>query len=130
MRRYSFFKSAKLEVISILKMIKDHNSSMLRGIFYHLLYLFMYPFMRGKRIWLFQDRVDIADDNAKHLFSYAIKQDDDIKKYYVISKDCDDFSEMKKIDKNIVPLRSFKNRFLYLFAEKIICHGCIYQHRQ
>lgn len=117
---YSFIKSAKLEIISILKMNKDHNSSLWRGIFYHLLFLFLYPFMRNKRIWLFQDRVDIADDNAKHLFSYAIKQDDGIKKYYVISKDCDDFAEMKKIDKNIVPLGSFKNRFLYMFAEKMI----------
>lgn len=117
---YSFVKSLKLEVISILKMIKDHNSSMILGIFYHLLYLFLYPFMRGKRIWLFQDRVDIADDNAKHLFEYAIKQDDDIKKYYVIKNDCDDFKMMKGIDKNIVPLGSFKNKFLYLFAEKMI----------
>ena len=117
---YSFFESLKLEVISILKMIKDHNSSMWSGIFYHLLYLFMYPFMRGKRIWLFQDRVDIADDNAKHLFSYAVKQEDNIKKYFVISKDCEDFAEMKKIDNNIVPLGSFKNKFLYLFAEKMI----------
>lgn len=117
---YSFVKSAKLEVISILKMIKDHNGSTLPGIFYHLLYLFLYPFMRNKRIWLFQDRVDIADDNAKHLFRYAVKQDDDIKKYFVIRKDCEDFNEMKKIDKNIVPLGSFKNKFLYLFAEKMI----------
>lgn len=117
---YSFIKSAKLEAISILKMVKDHNSSMWGGIFYHLLYLFMYPFMRNKRIWLFQDRVDIADDNAKHLFRYAIEQDDDIEKYYVISKDCDDFAVMKEIDNNIVPLGSFKNKFLYLFAEKMI----------
>lgn len=76
--------------------------------------------MRNKRIWLFQDRVDVADDNAKHLFRYAVKQDDDIKKYFVISKDCEDFDEMKKIDSNIVPLRSFKHKFLYLFAEKVI----------
>lgn len=117
---YSFAKSAKLEMVSMMKMIKDFNSSTLPGIFFHLLYLFLYPFMRNKRIWLFQDRVDIADDNAKHLFEYAIKQDDEIEKYFVISRDCEDFNEMKKIDSNIVPLGSFKNKFLYLFAEKMI----------
>ena len=117
---YSFVKSAKLEAVSIMKMIKDHNESMLPGIFYHLLYLFLYPFMRNRRIWIFQDRVDIADDNAKHLFRYAVNQDDDIRKYYVISKDCEDFKVMKQIDKNIVPLGSFKNKFLYMFAEKMI----------
>lgn len=117
---YSFIKSAKLEVISILKMIKDHNNSMFSGIFYHLIFLFMYPFMRNKRIWLFQDRINVADDNAKHLFNYAVNQNDDIKKFFIINKNCDDFIQMKKIDKNIVNHGSFKNKFLYLFAEKMI----------
>ena len=117
---YSFATSLKLDFISILKMIKDCNSSTLPAIFYHLLYLFTYPFMRNRRIWLFQDRVDLADDNAKHLFEYAVRQDDDIEKYFVISRDCEDFDKMKEIDENIVPLGSFKNKFLYLFAEKMI----------
>lgn len=117
---YSFIKALKLEIVSILKIIKDHGPTMASAIFYHLLYLVMYPFMRNRRIWIFQDRVDIADDNAKHLFEYAIKQDDEIEKYYVINRNCDDFSMMKKIDDNIVPRGSFKNKFLYLFAEKII----------
>lgn len=117
---YSFTKALKLEFISILKIIKDHNSSMIQALLFHLIYLFLYPFMKNKRIWIFQDRVDSCDDNAMHLFKYAIKQDDDIEKYYVISKDCEDFNKMKKIDKNIVPIDSFKNKFIYLFAEKII----------
>ena len=117
---YSFGKCAKLEAVSILKTIKDHNTSTLSAIFYHLMYLFLYPFMRNRRIWLFQDRVDIADDNAKHLFRYAVNQDDDIEKYFVISRNCEDYGEMKKINKNIVALGSFKNKFLYLFAEKMI----------
>ena len=120
LQKYSFAKSAQLEVISLLKMIKDHNYMMFSGIFYHLLYLFLYPFMRNKRIWLFQDRKDIADDNAKYLFQYAVKKDDGIKKYFVISKDCDDFEKMKKVDKNMVARGSLKNKFLYLFAEKMI----------
>ncbi len=117
---YSFAKSLKLEIISILKMIKDHNSSTLPAIFYHLLFLFAYPFMKNKRIWLFQDRVDVADDNAKHLFEYAIGQDDNIKKYYVISGECEDFKMMKRISDDIIRLGSFKNKFYYMFCEKII----------
>lgn len=119
-RKYSFLKSLSLEIIFILKMIKDHNHETLPAICYHLIFLFFYPFMRNRRIWLFQDRVDLADDNAKHLFEYAIKQNDGIEKYFIISKDCDDFNKMKSIDENIVPLGSFKNKFLYLFAEKMI----------
>lgn len=117
---YSFNAILKLEVISILKLIKDHNIDSIRSIFWHLIFLFFYPSQRHKRIWIFQDRVDIADDNAKHLFKHALTRDDEIKKYYVISKNCEDFNVMKKIDKNIVPIDSFKNKFLYMFAEKII----------
>ena len=120
LREYSFLKALILEIISILKMIKDHNYLSVSGIVFHLIYLFLYPFMKNKRIWLFQDRLDSCDDNAMHLFRYAIKQDDDIEKYYVIKKDCDDFLKMKKIDMNIIPLSSFKHKFLYLFSEKII----------
>ena len=117
---YSFFKMLKLEVISILKIIKDHNSSMLKGILFHLIFLFFYPLYKNKRIWLFQDRLDNCDDNANHLFQYAIRQNDDIDKYYVIRKDCSDFRKMKEIDGNIIPHASFKHKLLYLFAEKII----------
>lgn len=119
-QKYSFIKSCKLELISILKMIKDHNSSTLPAIFYHLLFLFAFPLMRNKRIWLFQDRVDEADDNAKHLFEYAIQQEDNIEKYFIISKDCEDYGKMKHLNSNIIPLGSFKNKFLYLFADKMI----------
>ena len=93
---------------------------MLKGILFHLIFLFFYPLYKNKRIWLFQDRLDNCDDNANHLFQYAIRQNDDIDKYYVIRKDCSDFRKMKEIDGNIIPHASFKHKLLYLFAEKII----------
>ena len=76
--------------------------------------------MKNKKIWLFQDKPDVADDNAKHLFSYAIKQKDDIKKYFIVEKDSNSYNEMLKIDKHIVPFDSFKRKILYVFAEKVI----------
>ena len=120
LKPYSFCLMFKLEVISILKLIKDHNYDSITSIFWHIIFLLFYPSQRHKRIWIFQDRVDIADDNAKHLFIHALKQDDDIEKYFVISKDCDDFKIMKEIDDNIIPIDSFKNKFIYMFAEKIV----------
>lgn len=116
---YSFNAIFKLEVISILKLIKNFNSDSIRSIFWHIIFLLFYPSQRHKRIWLFQGREDIEDDNAKQLFEYSIKQDDEIKKYYISSKH-DDYKTMKSIDKNIVIINSFRNKFLYLFAEKII----------
>ena len=84
-----------------------------------LAFLIFYPIMRKKRIFLFMDRIDSADDNAEHLFKYAASQKDDIKKYFVLSKGNDDYSRVSKFGK-IVKFNSFKHRLLYLFADKVI----------
>jgi hypothetical protein len=65
------------------------------------------------------DRPDIADDNGMHLFKYAVKQDPEIKKYFIINKNSRDYPEMKKIG-NVLPFQSLKHRYLTLFAENII----------
>ena len=43
--------------------------------------------MKNKRIWIFSDRPQFADDNAKHLFKYAINQNDNVKKYFAVNED-------------------------------------------
>ncbi|MCY8379115.1 CDP-glycerol glycerophosphotransferase family protein [Bacillus haynesii] len=83
------------------------------------LYHTIKPFYKNRRIWLFIDRPERADDNAEHLFKYALKQNDGIEKYYIIKKTSPDFERMKKYG-NIVEFGSNKHRLLYLFAEKII----------
>ena len=84
-----------------------------------LAFLLFYPIMRNKKIYLFMDRIDSADDNAEHLFKYASQQKDDIKKYFVLSKGNDDYKRVSKFGK-IVKFNSFKHRLLYLFADKVI----------
>ena len=115
---YSYVKLVKVSFKSIINLI--NSRSFLFMIPYILIYLFLYPFMMNKEIWIFEDRPSVADDNARHLFSYAVKQNDNIKKYYVVDKNSQYFDEMLEIDKNIVPFRSFKHKVLYLFADKII----------
>lgn len=75
---------------------------------------------RNKKIFLFMDRINKADDNAEHLFRYANKQNDNVIKYYVISKDCDDYNRLTKEFDNIIPFGSPKHEKLYLTADKII----------
>lgn len=115
---YSYLKLAKLSFKSIVNIIKERTYSHM--VFYILIYLFSYPFIKNKEIWLFEDKPSVADDNAKYLFSYAIKQEDNIKKYFVIDKKSSDYSKLLKIDKNIIAFKSFKHKFLYLFASKFI----------
>ncbi len=73
-----------------------------------------------REIWLFQDRGDIADDCGEVLYEYALKQDDGVKKYYVLSNKSNDYARVKKEYKNIINYHSIKHKYLYLISSKII----------
>ena len=82
---------------------------------------YYYSFMEyaNRRIWLFMDRPDVADDNAEHLFKYALKQDDGIEKYFVLNKDSRDFKRLSEIG-NVIETGSEEHKLLACHAEKII----------
>lgn len=46
----------------------------------------VFTIFNRKPVWLFIDRQDKADDNAEHLFKYAINKNDGVKKYFIIKK--------------------------------------------
>ena len=122
---YSYKNMLRFEFSSLRKMFSLKRESdephFWTGIFYRLLYLILFPFMRNKKIWLFLDRPDFADDNSKHLFKYAVlNKDDDIRKYFIVKEDSEDYKKIKELSTNVIPFRSFKHRLLYLFAEKLI----------
>ena len=91
------------------------------SILYRMLTVITYPFVKSRKIWLFMDRQDISGDNGEHLFNYAINQKDDIKKYFVIKKDSEEYSRLKKeYGNNILAFGSFKHKYLYLISDKIM----------
>ncbi len=128
------YKDLRLHIVkhSYLSMLRYEYSNIKRALrlkpkFYRssltnkLIYYIKYPFMKNKRIWIFSDRPQFADDNAKHLFKYAINQNDDVKKYFVVNEDSPSFKEMKDdYGSSILPFASLKHKILYLFAEKAI----------
>ena len=65
------------------------------------------------------DRQDNADDNAEHLYKYSIKQNDKIRKYFTVSDELGEFTRLSSLP-NVLKFYSIKERFVYLFAEKII----------
>lgn len=117
---YSLSFMLKLELKSIINILKSDEKNKYYNIYIRLLRLILYPFMKNKNIWLFLDRPTVADDNAMHLFKYSIRQDDNIDKYYILDKSSKDFEKMKSISKNIIPFKSFKHKIYYLFASKIV----------
>ena len=116
---YSYSKMIKKE-LPILKYVWNSKEPFYTSILaFRIVYLLLYPFYRNKRIWLFMDRRERADDNAEHLFKYAIKQNDGIKKYFTVSNESKDYVNLSKLG-NVLPFYSIKHRLIYLFAEKII----------
>ena len=109
----------KQEVKTLYSMIKKHEKGFKTGVPIRIAYMIFYPFFKNKRIWFFMDLPLIADDNGKHLFKYAINQKDNVKKYFILSKDSAEWDEMNEIG-DVLSYKSIKHRFYGLFAEKII----------
>ncbi len=117
---YSYVKMFKLEVKDLFRILFSHESFMLQSMFYRVLFLVLYPLMRNRKIWLIIDRKNMADDNAEHFFKYAINQNDGISKFFAICEESDDYARLSNQYGNILKYGSFKHKFYYSFAEKII----------
>lgn len=117
--KYNYFKMIKSEIPILLKVLKRREEHYNSIFLMRVLYILLYPFYKNKKIWLFMDKIESADDNAEHLYKYAIKQNDKITKYFTVDKNSKDFKRLKNI-KNILPFNSIKQRLNYLYAEKII----------
>ncbi len=117
---YSFKKICVREYHSMTNIIHSNQQKLFKVFLFRIVYLLLFLFLKNKRIWLFEDRLNVADDNAEYLFKYAIIQKDDIKKYFIIQKDCDDYQRISEITKNVVEFGSLKHKILYIFSEKII----------
>ncbi len=117
------------EAKTTFRLLKNRDTEFLKAFPFRLAYMLGYPFLKNRRIWFYMDRPDESDDNGLHLFKYAIKKDDGITRYFILSKDNDDYEEIKKIGK-VIPYKSIRHRFLGLFVENIITshpdNGIIY----
>lgn len=114
---YSKRKMVKLELKNIDSLKKKENN--LSTIINIRKKVLLHKLFSNKRIWLFMDRKDHADDNAEALFKYSLSQNDNIKKYFILNKDSSDFDRLKQYE-NIIEFGSMKHKILYLLAEKII----------
>ena len=117
---YSYLKMLRFEYSNMKKILSDRENHYLTAFFYRLIYIVLFPIVKNKRIWLFEDRPDFADDNAKHLFNFCNKQNDNIKKYFIIDKTSPDYLHLKQRNRNIIHFKSFKHKLLFLFSEKNI----------
>lgn len=71
-----------------------------------------------KPIWIISDRVDRGGDNGEALFRYAVERKE-IKVYFAILKDSEDFNRLKKIGK-VIPFGGWQYKLLYLMGAVMI----------
>ncbi len=77
---------------------------------------------KNKPIWLFCERGSDARDNAFVLFKYVRENHPEIAAYYVISEDCKDTIDYKRVEKigNIIHHKSFEHKLYFLLADVLI----------
>ena len=66
------------------------------------------------------ERINVAGDNAEHFFKFLQEHGGrDIKSYFTISEDSDDFEKMRRIGR-VLPFRKFRYKLNVLLAKNII----------
>lgn len=74
--------------------------------------------IKKRSLWLVSDRINKADDNGEALFEY-IKKRKNVHAYFVIAKDSEDYSRLKKLGKVLIH-HSYKHKILYLLSDIVI----------
>ncbi|WP_455644915.1 bifunctional glycosyltransferase/CDP-glycerol:glycerophosphate glycerophosphotransferase [Methanosphaera sp.] len=113
-------RTIKAELMDLKEQIHRRPEGFLKAVPFRLLYKLIQKLYQKEETWLFSDRPDFADDNAKCLFEYATRQDDNITKYFIIDKNSPDYKKLQKTHDNIIKHGSLKHKILYLRAQKNI----------
>lgn len=108
----------KREVKYLMNLRTLKLSGAKKAILVRLFFKFMKAFYK-KKVYLFMDRFDKADDNAEVLFKYYLEKDKKAKKYFVLDKKSKDFNRMSKIGPTI-EYGSNKHKLLLLLSDKVI----------
>ncbi len=115
-RRKRFFPHMMRELRLLGRCMKDKKYEIAA---YRILYHLVKPFLRRER-WIVMERIHVAGDNAEHFFRFLAEHAErDVKAYFTISEDSEDFNRMKKIGK-VLPFRQFRYKLNILLAKNII----------
>ena len=76
---------------------------------------------KKEKIWIYNDKQKVYD-NAYFQFKHDIKINDDVKKYYVVDDEEENYKRLftKKERKNVIKFGTLKHKLLFLNSDKII----------
>lgn len=103
----------KRKIMYIISLLNSKNKNAKKAGIMRIVYYITKPFYK-KEIWLFEDKIYKGGDNGEYLYTYASKQKDGIKKYYILKRGCIDAKRFKKEHKKYVKFGSLKHKLLFL----------------
>lgn len=106
-------RTLKREINLLKSLLKSKDNQIQKCACLRILYFVTKPFFR-KNIWLFEDKLYKGGDNGEYLYTYAQKQKDKIKKYYILNKDSIDSNRFKAEHKKSIKYGSLRHKLLFL----------------
>ena len=118
----------KRELIYIISLLNSKNINRVKSGFLRMIYDVTKPVYR-KKIWLFEDKIYKAGDNGEYMYTYASKQKDGIKKYYVLEKDSLDARRFKKEHKKFIAYGTLRHKLIFLNSSVVFAtHNNVTKH--
>lgn len=115
-KRQKFIKELKLLKDMLMKNNYTRKYALLR-----VLYFICRPFMTGKPIWMYIDKIYKGGDSSEYLYKYAsAKNSKDIKHYYLVDKKSTDYKRLKKEGYKPLVRDSLKHRLIFLYADMMV----------
>ncbi len=113
---YTFYREMRIW----LEWLQSSKKQSLYFVYLRMMYFLTHPYYRRKRNWLFLDKIYKGGDSSEYLYKYTMKQNDGIRKYYLLDEKSADYKRMKK--EGYQPLRrgSLKHKLVFLNADMVI----------
>lgn len=110
----------KKEVALWLQMWKKKNGFYRRQLPTKIVNFLLRPYFSRRKIWLFLDKIYKGGDSSEYMYRYCLKQNDGIKKYYLLDKSSADYARMRREGYKPLVRGTLKHRLVFLNADMVI----------
>lgn len=110
----------KKEICLWLQMWKKKNGIFRDQIPMKIANFLLRPYFKKQKIWLFLDKIYKGGDSSEYIYKYAEKQNDGIKKYYLLDESAADYERMRKEGYRPLKRGTLKHHLIFLNADLVI----------
>lgn len=110
----------KKEVALWLQMWKKKNGFYRHQLPTKIVNFLLRPYFSRHKIWLFLDKIYKGGDSSEYMYRYCQKQNDGIRKYYLLDKSSADYARMRREGYKPLVRGTLKHRLIFLNADMVI----------